>query len=109
MDNKEFSKIILKCYGHKKKKGDWYGICLDLNLATEANTFNELVDKLNNKIESYLEVVIDTNDKDSIPKLLCRPAPIQDWLMYYFISFILILHKLKNNISYKKTIHFYIS
>ena len=38
-------------------------------------------------IKSYIESVIDTEDKDSIPNLMSRKAPIKDWVFYY-VNFI---------------------
>ena len=76
--------LILRCYGYKR--GDkWYGVCLDLNLATEEDSLNELKRTLNLMIFSYIETVCDTDDKASIPYLLRRRAPISDWVQYYYI------------------------
>jgi len=80
------SKLILKCYGSRLASGRWHGICLNFNLAAEAETVEELRSKLHEMIESYIETVLDTSDADSIPALLSRCAPILDWLNYYFIS-----------------------
>jgi hypothetical protein len=47
-----------------------------LDLAVEADFLDGLRSKMNETIESYL----DTEDKESIPRLLYRRAPLRDWL-----------------------------
>ncbi|MBW2003111.1 MAG: DUF1902 domain-containing protein, partial [Deltaproteobacteria bacterium] len=54
---------MLRCYAHGIHGGRWYGMCLDLNLAAEADSFNELKQKLHEMISSYFSCVLDTNDK----------------------------------------------
>ena len=76
----------LKCYGSQLISGKWYGICLNFNLAAEAETIDELKTKLNRMIKSYIEAVIDTNDPDSIPVLLSRRASLLSWLKYYALK-----------------------
>ena len=77
--------LILRCYG-QKRGGTWYGVCLELNIAAEADSLNELKNKINSMILSYIEAACDTEDKPSIPFLLRRRAPITDWCRYYFIA-----------------------
>ena len=62
-------------------------MCLELNLAVEADSFDELKRKLHEMISSYFACVLDTNDKESIPDLLLRKAPLIDWINYYLIRF----------------------
>jgi len=77
--------LIIRCYG--EKKGDkWIGVCLNLNLATEADSADKLIKKMNGLIRSYLETVYDTENKSSIPELVSRRAPLRDWCKYYLIK-----------------------
>jgi len=89
--------LILRCYGFKDKRGKWYGNCIDLNIAAEADTANELKSKLSSMICSYIETVYDTEDKESIPILLHRPAPLSDWMCYYCIVACNYISKLPPN------------
>ena len=79
-------KLILRCYGRQLDRQKWYAVCLDLNLAVEASSLNEMREKMKEVIESYLETVLDTKDVTSIPGLLSRRAPLADWLFYYYIA-----------------------
>lgn len=76
--------LVLRCYGCKRSD-KWFGVCLDLNLAAESSSLKDLKTKLKSMIYSYLETVLDTEDKESIPYLLQRKAPVADWLRYYLI------------------------
>lgn len=76
--------LIIRCYG-EKKGGKWVGICLNFNLAIEADSADKLVKKMNEVIKSYLESVYDTDNKSSIPELVSRRAPLRDWCKYYVI------------------------
>jgi len=90
--------LVLRCYGHQTGKGKWYGLCLDLDLAVEADSPRELGIKMDEVILSYIETVLDTDDKQSIPSLLCRRAPLLDWLKYYGIASLVLIDHFKNNI-----------
>ena len=103
------SNLILRCYAHGIHGGRWYGVCLDLNLAAEADSFNELKQKLYEMISSYFSCVLDTNDKDSIPSLLSRKAPLMDWIKYYLICLRVSIKKLPNIIAFKELIPFHLS
>jgi len=80
------SDLVLRCYGYPNRRNKWYGVCLDLNLACEADTAAEMKQKMKGMILSYIETVLDTGDVDSIPDLLTRRAPIFDWVVYYLIK-----------------------
>lgn len=89
-------KLIIRCYG--RRKGDkWLGVCLNFNLATEADSSAKLIKKMNEIIRSYLKTVYNTENKSSIPELISRKAPLRDWCTYYLIrsSFVIriFLHR----------------
>ena len=93
--------LILRCYGRQTKEGNWFGICLDLNLAAEAESPDLLRQKMNAIILSYLETVLDTDDNDSIPQLLYRRAPIRNWLIYYLIKCIDFIRQFPGNFTFQ--------
>lgn len=101
--------LILRCYGYRLKEGLYYGVCVDLNLAVEAESPKKLKKKMNDVIISYIDTVLDTNDKDSIPQLIYRRAPIQDWLLYYFIKMIVFIKQFPNNFTFNEYIPFHLS
>ena len=63
---------------------------------------------MNAAINSYLESVLDTNDRESIPDLLNRKSPFKDWAIYYFIKCIVFLKKFPNNFVFKEIIPFHL-
>lgn len=65
----------LRCYAIRK--GDsWYASCLDLNLVDRADSLDEVIQKLRENIQLYVE------DKNP---LLQRPAPISYHFEYQWI------------------------
>jgi hypothetical protein len=101
--------LVLRCYGHPTKEGRWYGVCLEFNLAAEAESPEGLKYKLKGIIESYINTVIDTKDTDSIPLLLSRRAPVRDYLTYYGIKFLHTLSKFPGNFIFKESVPFHLS
>ena len=93
------SDLVLRCYGCPTKEGRMVGVCLELNLAAEAENLEELKLKLNKVIKDYLESVYDTDDKASIPELLQRKAPLSDHLIYHAIGVMLKVKKVSNRIA----------
>lgn len=81
-------KLVLRCFGHKTEKGNWFGKCIELNIAAEAESVEELESKLYDMITSFFRTVYETDDHKSIPALLKRRAPISDYLKYHFIKFL---------------------
>lgn len=98
------SKLVLRCYGHRTSTGKWYGVCLELNIAVEAESSIQLKKKLYEQITSYIDAVLDTDDHDSIPYLFSRKAPIQDWVRYYCIKGLISIGELKNKLVFKEFI-----
>lgn len=74
--------LLLRCYGFYRG-GQWYGLCLDLNIAAQADTPQALRAKLAEMVESYVETVLDTDDKAGVAALLDRRAPLKDWMAYW--------------------------
>jgi hypothetical protein len=101
------SDLVLRCYGRKVSDGQWYGVCVDLNIAAEAGSKDEMLEKIGDMVKSYLEAVIDTDDPDSIPHLLKRPAPLKDWVAYYLIKLLISISNLRDNFVFKKSIPFH--
>ena len=101
--------LILRCYGHRTNKGNWVGVCLELNVAVEADSPDLLKKKMGEAIQSYIEVLLDTKDSASIPPLLYRPAPPMDWAKYYLIRFALFIKGLPRLFVFKESIPFHLA
>lgn len=101
--------LVLKFYAHQTRDGNWYGVCLNLNLAVEAESVDELKEKFKNVIISYIDTVLDTEDTDSIPDLLTRKAPFIDWLKYYYIKLLISVKNIPKDIVFKQSIPFHLA
>jgi len=102
-------RFVLRCYGQKTEKGNLVGVCLDLDIAVEAESIEELKRKMNQAFQTYLETVLDTDDTDSIPHLLTRRAPLKDWVLYYFIKSIHYIRRFPGNFTFKEIIPFHLA
>ena len=100
--------LVLRCYGYKKRDR-WHGVCIDLNLAVEANSAEHLNEKMGEVISSYIDTVIDTEDAGSVPDLISRKAPLRDFLIYYLIRIAISFHEFRRNITFKKIIPFHLA
>ena len=102
-------RLVLRCYGHQIKGEKWYGVCVDLNLAAEASSQDDLKKKLRDMIESYIDTVLETDDKQSVPYLLTRKAPLWNWFVYYLIKIIITIRQFPGNFTFKEAIPFHLA
>lgn len=81
------NKVLLRCfayYSNKDKK--YYAFCVDLNLADQGNSFEDVIDKLHDNIKLYIESELEYNKINGINNFPYRIAPLNIVLQYYFIS-----------------------
>ena len=76
------SELIVRCYA-KQEDGVWVALCLELNLATQGDSFADVKRKLEEQIAYYVAEALQ--DKEYGSQLLTRKAPLSAWLEYYFI------------------------
>ena len=69
----ELPNRTLHCYA-EGRDGDWEAICLDLDIAVQGSSFEEVFSSLQEVISLYLDSVTDLPPQDR-PGLLHRPAP----------------------------------
>jgi hypothetical protein len=89
--------------------GHYVGVCLDFNLAVEADTLDGLQEKMADVVASYLETVLETEDAGSIPTLLSRRAPIRDWLIYYALRLATFVRHVPNRFTFREYIPFHLA
>jgi hypothetical protein len=65
---------ILHCYA-SGRSGDWEGICLDLDIAVQGDSFEEVLQSLHDAVLLYLESV-GSLPEDQQAHLLRRAAPL---------------------------------
>ena len=97
-------RLILRCYGYKFGNNPFVGVCIDLNIAVQAQTPHELKKKMNEAIKSYFETVFDTEDKLSIASLIFRRAPLRDIIFYYLIKIAFKIKQIPTYFSFKEYI-----
>ena len=109
MANVKPSSFVLRCYGYKFKNVSYTGVCVDLNIAVQADSPDALKKKMGDAINSYFEAVLDTDDRQSIPALIERRAPIQDWAIYYLIKCIVFIRQIPAILFFKESIPFHLA
>lgn len=88
--------LILRMYG-EKQSGQWSLICLDFNLAVQADTLPEAKEKMHSMIKVYLrDALEDGDDSEHANYFLTRRAPVSFWLKYYFLKVIRSIFGKKN-------------
>lgn len=102
-------RFVLRCYGQRTEKGNLVGVCLDLDIAVEAQSIDELKKKMNQAVTSYLDSVLDTDDRESIPILLTRRAPLKDWVIYYYIKLRDYIRRFPGNFTFNEMIPFHLA
>lgn len=101
--------LLLRCYAYKRGDNPYVGVCVDLNIAVQADTVAELREKMGASISSYIDTVLDTEDRASIAPLLERRAPLMDWMIYYLIKFIIKIRQFPTNFTFKEYIPFHLA
>lgn len=75
--------LVLRVYG-EKRNGQWSLICLDFNLAAQAETLDGAKHSLQSQIVSYLQDALDGGvDADHADYFLHRRAPLKYWVKFY--------------------------
>ena len=65
---------VLRCYA-EGRQGDWEAFCLDLDIAVQGRSFEEVFQALNEAIALHVEAVAELPESDRA-RLLNRPAPL---------------------------------
>jgi predicted RNase H-like HicB family nuclease len=71
----------LRCYA-QEHSGEWEAICLDLDIAVQGASFEEVFHSLDDAVQLYLESVksLPESERD---RLLNRPAPLSVRLKFF--------------------------
>ncbi|OGP20062.1 MAG: hypothetical protein A2054_01315 [Deltaproteobacteria bacterium GWA2_55_10] len=101
--------LILRCYAYRTSRGTWVAKCIDLNIAEEENSLLKVKKSLEEAITGYIDAVLDTEDKASIPSLLKRKSPIRDRATYYGIYLMSKVRSIKSRRAFEEAIPFHLS
>ena len=83
-DNAQRMGQLLHCYA-EGRDGAWEAFCLDLDLAVQGETFEEVYHSLAKAIELYVDSVSDLPERDRT-RLLNRPAPLSLRLRFVWMA-----------------------
>jgi hypothetical protein len=89
---------MLHCYA-SGTDGDWEAICLDLDIAVQGHSFEEVQDSLGKAIRLHLERVSELPAEEQ-PGLLYRPVPLTARIRFAIEAFLLAV-SLRDRGSYK--------
>jgi hypothetical protein len=84
--------LKLRCYAEQEENNTWFAICIDLNLAAQADTFEEVRAELHKMVRDYVMEAL-TVDAQHIEDLIPRHAPWPFLLRYYWLSLLERFHK----------------
>ncbi len=79
----KLNQLLLRCYA-EPDGGVWIAVCVDLSLAVQGDSFEEVRRKLDEQIKAYVYEAL-SEDREYAEQLLARRSPWQDWLKYYLI------------------------
>ena len=75
---------VLRCYA-EGRDGGWEAYCLDLDIAVQGGSFEEVFRALNESIGAYVESASELPASDA-RRLLDRPAPLSLRLRFLWYS-----------------------
>ena len=75
--------LFVRVYG-ERQHDQWTLMCLDFSLAVQAETLPDAKAKLDQQIRMYLVDALVGQDREHAEDLLCRRAPLQYWLKFYW-------------------------
>jgi len=75
--------FYVRCYA-RCDAGQWVAVCIDLGLAAQGETWEEVKGKLEAQVNDYVHEAL-TADRTHANDLLRRKAPLRQRLEYYLI------------------------
>lgn len=89
--------LVLRCFA-LKRGGYWVAMCIDLDLAAQADTFAQAKKLLTEQMRSYVADAL-TVDSANAQTLLRRKAPLHLIALYHAIVVVKALHLKWSNVS----------
>ena len=97
-------KLVLRCFAYRTPENTWVAKCIDLSLAVEAESREEVKKSLEDNILVYIETVLDTEDTVSVTSLLLRKGPLLDRIQYHIFRFLVAAHMIKDRFVFKEPV-----
>jgi len=79
------AEMQLRCYAHLENN-QWVAVCIDFNLAAQADSFEEARDKLHQQVVWYVYDAVAGDDQAHGADLLMRKAPVPLMVRYHLIN-----------------------
>ena len=79
--------LVLRCFA-ESVEGSWHAICVDLDIAAQGDSLNEVKQTLDSMVETYIEAAIGAPPDERIA-MLSRKAPFHVRFAYaanFFLS-----------------------
>jgi hypothetical protein len=89
--------LILRCYC-EEKGNIWQAFCIDLNLAAQGTSLEEVKHRLQQQIFSYLFDALAGEDRKYAAQLLKRKAPLMFRLKYHYYKLLCKMDGAKENL-----------
>tara|TARA_R110001583_G_scaffold134993_1_gene286769 strand:- start:805 stop:1131 length:327 start_codon:yes stop_codon:yes gene_type:complete len=89
--------LVLRCMAERKAEY-WQAFCLDLNLAVQGDSFEDVRSKLHDQIGEYLYDALEGEDQQYAAQLLSRKSPLSIRARYRVNKFFSHLHSAKNGV-----------
>jgi hypothetical protein len=79
--------LVLRCYLRRVRgrENRWVAHCIDVDLWATGDSLEAARHGMDDAVVGYLETVLDTKDRESIPRLLRRRAPLRYVLFWHFV------------------------
>lgn len=74
----------IRFFAYQTSEGLWVAHCIDLSLAAQADTFEEVKEKLDEQVRDFVEYVNAQEDEAFREQLICRKAPFATRAHYWF-------------------------
>ena len=87
--------ILLRCYA-ERKEGHWQAFCIDLCLAVQGESQQEVRQKLHAQIADYLQDILGGEDLPYANQLLNRKAPFSIVAKYHLYSALGHIRRIKD-------------
>ena len=75
--------LLLRCFVERIDSHQWQAFCLDLNLAAQAESKRDAMEKLRSMVSSYVEDALVGVDREHAEDLIPRRAPAELWVKYW--------------------------
>jgi predicted RNase H-like HicB family nuclease len=79
--------LVLRCYLRRVRGSEkrWVAHCIDLDLWATGDSPEAARRGMDDAVVGYVETVLDTQDRESIPQLLRRRAPLHYVLFWHLV------------------------